>query len=349
MWNIFKPFKRATRLQAQDAQGSLADANGSCPAGYRTVKDKAECHNALQGLTVYAIDNSAKDLKPGQFETLTVTKAECEQRARDRNASLYAYKAAEGDNCRVPKRTSTSDHVQVNSGTPDLSLTRKECEALNLYSTWLSNDVYPSGCIQSLSTNKIFYNTQTNQVACNADHNCIQKPKTSAETVTSGDYQVFRRGQGTIDNYTYATSGAVDPSRALTRDECYKWAADKGITDVGDNTSNSGPGCVTNGSMTYMRYNPENNPGRPCGTAGEKCIMWGENAKLNAKSMLDRTDWYVVRKADDGTAIPSSVQTYRDGVRTKATAHETAVSATTNVTDLIAVNIGDGWPDEPST
>ena len=41
-------------------------------------------------------------------------------------------------------------------------------------------------------------------------------------------------------------------------------------------------------------------------------------------------------------------QTYRDGVRTKATEHETEVSATTTVDGLIAVNIGDGWPDEPS-
>ena len=63
---------------------------------------------------------------------------------------------------------------------------------------------------------------------------------------------------------------------------------------------------------------------------------------------LQPYDWYVIRKNDDGTAIPSDVQTYRDGVRTKATAHETAVSATTNVTELIAVNISDGWPDEPS-
>ena len=65
-------------------------------------------------------------------------------------------------------------------------------------------------------------------------------------------------------------------------------------------------------------------------------------------SKLQPYDWYVIRKNDDGTAIPSDVQTYRDGVRTKATAHETAVSATTNITELIAVNVGDGWPDEPS-
>ena len=65
-------------------------------------------------------------------------------------------------------------------------------------------------------------------------------------------------------------------------------------------------------------------------------------------SKLQPYDWYVIRKNDDGTAIPSDVQTYRDGVRTKATAHETAVVATTNITELIAVNVGDGWPDEPS-
>jgi hypothetical protein len=80
-------------------------------------------------------------------------------------------------------------------------------------------------------------------------------------------------------------------------------------------------------------------------------LQWSkiEEVKDMQGAKLQPYDWYVVRKADDGTAIPSAVQTYRDGVRTKATAHETAVSATTNVTELIAVNIGDGWPDEPST
>ena len=72
------------------------------------------------------------------------------------------------------------------------------------------------------------------------------------------------------------------------------------------------------------------------------------HTNIESRMYLEETDWYVVRKADDGTAIPSAVQTYRDGVRTKATAHETAVSATTTVSDLIAVNIGDGWPTEPS-
>ena len=39
-------------------------------------------------------------------------------------------------------------------------------------------------------------------------------------------------------------------------------------------------------------------------------------------------------KLDDGT-VPSAVQTYRDGVRTKATEHETEFLSTTTVDELI--------------
>ena len=80
-------------------------------------------------------------------------------------------------------------------------------------------------------------------------------------------------------------------------------------------------------------------------------LQWSkiQEVKDMQGAKLQPYDWYITRKADDGTAVPSAVQTYRDGVRTKATEHETAVAATTTVDELIAVNIGDGWPDEPST
>ena len=65
-------------------------------------------------------------------------------------------------------------------------------------------------------------------------------------------------------------------------------------------------------------------------------------------SKLQPYDWYVIRKNDDGTAIPSAIQTYRDGIRTKSTAHESTISATTSISDLIAVDINVGWPDEPT-
>ena len=50
---------------------------------------------------------------------------------------------------------------------------------------------------------------------------------------------------------------------------------------------------------------------------------------------LAETDWAVVRKADKGTAIPSNIQTYRDAIRTKATAMESAIDGAAN-TDAVA-------------
>ena len=63
---------------------------------------------------------------------------------------------------------------------------------------------------------------------------------------------------------------------------------------------------------------------------------------------LQPHDWYYIRKADTAAAVPSAVQTYRDGVRTKAGSLETAIAATTTIAELQAVDLGDGWPEELS-
>jgi hypothetical protein len=42
--------------------------------------------------------------------------------------------------------------------------------------------------------------------------------------------------------------------------------------------------------------------------------------KQQAAGILQDTDWYIVRKADAGTAVPSSITTHRAAVRTKAAA-----------------------------
>jgi hypothetical protein len=52
-------------------------------------------------------------------------------------------------------------------------------------------------------------------------------------------------------------------------------------------------------------------------------------------SLLDQTDWYIVRKADKGTAIPSNVQTWRDAIRTKGDAMVSAIDGAAN-TDAVA-------------
>ena len=56
--------------------------------------------------------------------------------------------------------------------------------------------------------------------------------------------------------------------------------------------------------------------------------------KSQAATELQNTDWYVLRKADAGTAIPSSITTHRTAVRTKCAEMETAI---TNAADTPAL------------
>ena len=56
--------------------------------------------------------------------------------------------------------------------------------------------------------------------------------------------------------------------------------------------------------------------------------------KSQAASELERTDWYVVRKSEESTAIPSAITTHRRAVRSKAAAMETSI---TNASDTPAL------------
>ena len=51
-------------------------------------------------------------------------------------------------------------------------------------------------------------------------------------------------------------------------------------------------------------------------------------------SLLDQTDWYIVRKADNATTIPSNIQTWRDAIRTKGDAMKSAIAGAAD-TDAI--------------
>ena len=59
-----------------------------------------------------------------------------------------------------------------------------------------------------------------------------------------------------------------------------------------------------------------------------------QTIKKQAAGILQDTDWYITRKADAGTAVPSSITTHRAAVRTKAASMETAI---TNASDTPAL------------
>ena len=52
--------------------------------------------------------------------------------------------------------------------------------------------------------------------------------------------------------------------------------------------------------------------------------------KSQAAGILQDTDWYIVRKADADTDVPSAITTFRAAVRTKAAAMETLITNASN-------------------
>jgi len=64
-----------------------------------------------------------------------------------------------------------------------------------------------------------------------------------------------------------------------------------------------------------------------------------ENVNLQAASILRSTDWMVVRAAEGGTAVPSSITTKRAAVRTKANAMCTQIDAASDVDALAALYV----------
>ena len=59
-----------------------------------------------------------------------------------------------------------------------------------------------------------------------------------------------------------------------------------------------------------------------------------EQVKSQAESELNKTDWYITRKSEKNTAIPSAITTHRDAVRTK---QDSMCTAITNASDTPAL------------
>jgi len=65
--------------------------------------------------------------------------------------------------------------------------------------------------------------------------------------------------------------------------------------------------------------------------------IWVRQTKKRANGRLQSTDWYVTRKAEAGTAIPSDVATYRTAVRTSSKTIEDKINACSNLTAFKAL------------
>ena len=84
--------------------------------------------------------------------------------------------------------------------------------------------------------------------------------------------------------------------------------------------------------------NAVNDPitGQQMVTLGLKSV-WVTQTKRTAADKLAVHDWYVTRNAEKSTAIPSSVTTYRDAVRTKCAEIETALNGASDLAAFMAL------------
>ena len=71
--------------------------------------------------------------------------------------------------------------------------------------------------------------------------------------------------------------------------------------------------------------------------------------KQQAAGILHDTDWYIIRKADAGTEVPSAITTHRAAVRTKAAEQETQITnaANTPALETLYTYVNTGTEENP--
>jgi len=74
-----------------------------------------------------------------------------------------------------------------------------------------------------------------------------------------------------------------------------------------------------------------------------------DEVKAQQGSLLAQTDWAVVRKSEKTTAIPSNISTWRDAIRTKATAMESAIDGAADTAAVAALFLTYTREDDGST
>ena len=80
----------------------------------------------------------------------------------------------------------------------------------------------------------------------------------------------------------------------------------------------------------------KNEDGSQMVNLGVKSILKRQEKNI-ANSLLAKYDWYVMRKAEKSTAIPTAITTYRDGVRTACDTREKEIDACSDTAALVTL------------
>jgi hypothetical protein len=121
---------------------------------------------------------------------------------------------------------------------------------------------------------------------------------------------------------------------------------DIGITEVTDSPGVDGRFYNTNGSAKSLDDTTETIDGIEYTNPGVKSTLKAQEKSL-AKGLLEKYDWYVVRKAETSKAIPTAIKTYRTAVRTACLTRETEIDNCTDTAALVTLYSSkeDGTPN----
>ena len=127
----------------------------------------------------------------------------------------------------------------------------------------------------------------------------------------------------------------VIQNNAKKKDEAYYTNTNQTFTydaDAGTVTATYGDATAKAHADTLYTAQDESDG---LGTEGEVKIEGLKTIKIRAvkkeaANILVKTDWYIVRKADANTAVPSAVTNHRAAVRTKCAEMETAITNASN-------------------
>ena len=196
--------------------------------------------------------------------------------------------------------------------------------------------------VESGSITKFFSGNQGITIGDNQYPKAIFTLWTKAEREAIGIYEVEMDNSKKKDeqwytntNVTYAFgSGKVigsygDATPKAHADTLYTQEdVDNDVDDNGDRISDFSVGDVKTRGLKYNLI---------------------QTIKKQAAGILKDTDWYVIRKADAGTAVPSSITTYRAAVRTKAAEMETAITnaADTPALETLYTYVNTGTEENP--
>ena len=159
---------------------------------------------------------------------------------------------------------------------------------------------------------------------------------------------------GNITRYFYSPQGFTLGDNQYSADVFTKWTTAErqaiGLYEViEDNTNWKNPEWYNNTAQSFTYDAGASTVTATYGTATAKAhadvTVDGvttpglktnliETIKKQANNNLKKTDWYVTRKSEKSTAIPSNISTHRDAVRTKQASMETAI---TNAADTAAL------------